>query len=483
MKSHYDIVIIGAGPAGQKAAILAAEYGASTLIIDEQQSPGGQIYRSVENSVLVNADILGSQYLQGKELASDFRQAAVDYLSGATVWNVTQSRDIYFSQEGQSFHVRGKHLIIATGARERPFPVPGWTLPGVMTAGAAQVMLKSSAAVADNAVFVGLGPLLYQVVQQYVSAGVPVAAVVDTTPWHNYWRAAGKARGAIAGREYLAKGLGWMREIRAAKIPIYYGADSVVLHGSGRVDGVEFNSRRQRNRIDTDTVFLHQGVIPDVSLTQLLECEHYWSPPQKCWCVKTDEWCRTSIAGISVAGDGAKIVGATASTACGAIAAIGALHQLSRIDEVEQATIAQEYIELIRSESKFRVFIDTLYQPQQNDRVPVNGDTLVCRCEEVSAQTINDLIDMGCTGPNQLKSYSRCGMGPCQGRFCGSTISEMIAMRREMAIDEVERFRLRPPIKPISLGELAALSGDIDHSTVGFSGNLDSRSATSSAES
>ncbi|MGA0098572.1 MAG: FAD-dependent oxidoreductase [Steroidobacteraceae bacterium] len=482
MKTHYDIVIIGAGPAGQKAAIVAAEYGALTLVIDEQPSPGGQIFRSIENSPLVDAEVLGSQYLQGRKLASEFRNAAVDYVNGASVWDVTHSGDIFYSREGQSYQVHGKHLIIASGARERAFPISGWTLPGVMMAGAAQIMLKSSAAVADNAVFVGLGPLLYQVIHQYVSAGVPVAAIVDTTPMGNYLRALGKATGAIAGLEYLTKGIGWIHDIRAAKIPIYNGADGVELYGSERVEGIRFNSRGHRHTIATESVFLHQGVIPNVSLTQLLECEHYWSPLQKCWCVKTDEWCRTSVDGISVAGDGARIGGATAATASGAIAAIGALRALGRIDGPKQKSIAGQYLIVARRESKFRLFIDTLYQPPQSDRVPENGETLVCRCEEISAQAINDLIDMGCTAPNELKSYTRCGMGPCQGRFCGSTISEMIALRREMPLAEVGYFRLRPPLKPISLGEMAALSGDIDRSTVGFSGNLDSRPVVTPAK-
>lgn len=473
MKSHYDIVIIGAGPAGQKAAIVAASSGVSILVLDEQNSPGGQVYRSVERPGVADVKILGTQYAQGKPLAAEFREANVDYLNNATVWQVSQEREVSFTMGGTSYSVTGKQLILAPGAQERPFPIRGWTLPGVKTAGAAQVMLKSFGTIVDDAVFVGTGPLLYLVVQQYVTAGIPVKAVLDTTPNSNYWRALTKPISGLAGLGDLLKGLGWINEIRAANVPIYRNVSDVTLLGENKVDSIKFSAGNKRKSISVDNVFLHQGVIPNTSITQSLRCNHHWSSSQMCWCASTDRWCLTSIPDIAIAGDGASISGAAAATAYGAVAAIGALVRLNRLDDSERNKLAKPFFDTLKSELRFRPFLEVLSRPRDDDRIPTDDKTIVCRCEEVTTKQINDLVDDGCVGPNQLKSFSRCGMGPCAGRFCGLTVSELIAKRRGVEMEEVGYYRVRPPIKPVTLGELGAMTTDFDPSIVGYSHRQD----------
>ena len=182
MKDHYDIAIIGAGPAGMTAATVAGNHGASVLLVDEQPEAGGQIYRAVGSQTIKDINIRGPDYYIGRGLVSALRGSGVETINGATVWQVSEDREIGVSRDGVARLIKADQVIIATGAQERPFPVPGWTLPGVMNAGGAQVLLKSSGVAMPDAVFIGTGPLLYLVAYQYLKAGVAIRAILDTTP-------------------------------------------------------------------------------------------------------------------------------------------------------------------------------------------------------------------------------------------------------------------------------------------------------------
>ena len=164
MSNQYDIIIIGAGPAGIAAAKMAAEHKAKVLILDEQAAPGGQIYRASEANADRNPDELGDAYHDGLPLVRAFRDSKVDYVSNATVWQLSEDRQVGYSKDGRASLLSANQIIVASGAQERPMPIPGWTLPGVMTAGAAQILLKESELAIENAVFCGTGPLLYLIV-------------------------------------------------------------------------------------------------------------------------------------------------------------------------------------------------------------------------------------------------------------------------------------------------------------------------------
>lgn len=157
----HDLIVIGAGPAGMTAALTASSHGLRTLLLDEQPRPGGQIYRNIGAISPSIAAVLGPDYLHGKTLTERLAHANVDTQFGSMVWDVAQDLTVSVQKNGRSFQVRAPQLIAATGAMERPSPIPGWTLPGVMNAGAAQIALKSSGAVpSGRVVLAGAGPLL-----------------------------------------------------------------------------------------------------------------------------------------------------------------------------------------------------------------------------------------------------------------------------------------------------------------------------------
>jgi NADPH-dependent 2,4-dienoyl-CoA reductase/sulfur reductase-like enzyme len=456
---RYDVAVIGAGPAGLAAACEAAETGASIVVLDEQPAPGGQIYRAVETPRAAAA-VLGDDYAAGARLVARFRACRLEYVPRATVWQVSPDRAIGVSVAGRARLITAAAVIIATGAIERPFPVPGWTLPGVMTAGAAQIVLKTAGYVAPGAVFVGQGPLLYLVAAQYLRAGVEVGALLDTTDRSNLLAAIPHLPGAWLAGPHLGRGLAYLREIRAAGVKTWTGISDIRITGEDRVTGVEFRRGRRRSSAAAEHVLLHQGIVPNVNLSRSIGCRHVWDEAQLAWRVATDEWGRTSVAGVYVAGDAAHVGGAEAAACRGRLAGLDALTRLGHQTEEQQRSRSRGAFRALRRELKVRRFLDELYRPLARFRVPTEDEVIVCRCEEVTAGEIRLAASLGCLGPNQLKSYCRAGMGACQGRECALTVTELIATLTRRPAGEVGDFRRRPPIKPVRLEELAALAGD-----------------------
>lgn len=460
----YDVAVIGGGPAGLAAATVAAGHGLSTVLIDEQATAGGQIYRSITETPALDRTILGPDYVRGVQLVEAFTASGARHLSGTTVWTVEPGFQIGTSVNGKAAFIGARHVILATGAMERPFPIPGWTLPGVLGAGAAQILMKSSGLVPEGPlVLAGTGPLLWLLAWQYDRAGVPVRALLDTAPAGGLWRAR-RHMGEFLRSPYLLKGLKLLLSVRR-RIPVIAGVTALGAEGGERLQAVVFKTADERQqRIDAQTLLLHQGVIPNPNLANAIGCAQEWDEGQLCWRSRTDPWGVTSIEGVSVAGDGAGIGGALVAEQRGRIAALDAAFRLGRLSREARDTAAGPVWAALRTANRGRAFLDQLYRPADALRIP-QGQTIVCRCEEVTAERIVEAVGHGCTGPNQAKAFLRCGMGPCQGRFCGTTVTELIAHHRQASPSEVGYFRLRPPVKPITLAELAALprsQADVD---------------------
>jgi len=457
MTPAIDVAVIGAGPAGMAAALTLRTHGLSVAVLDEQPSPGGQIYRAVATGPLRDGGILGPDYAQGRGLVEAFLSAGIDYRPGAVVWQVGPGAQIACTVDERAHRLAARAVLIATGAMERPMPVPGWTLPGVMTAGAAQILLKEAGVAKPHAVFAGTGPLLYLVATQYRRAGVPIKAVLDLTPGANVLPAVARALGALRASRYLVKGTEMMAGLAGLHVS---RIEEIRAEGEGRLEAVRYRRRGRWHRLETEALFLHQGVVPQTSLALAAGCAHDWDPSQLCWRPRLDAWGGSSAAGIAIAGDGAGIGGAVAAELSGRIAGLGLAEHLGRITEAERDRHAAPLLVARRRDLQVRPFLETLFRPGDAQRIPPEDATIVCRCEEVTAGALRVSLALGAQGPNQLKAFNRCGMGPCQGRLCGLTVSEMIAAARGLPVQAVGTYRIRPPVKPVTLGALAALDGE-----------------------
>lgn len=461
MAPDTDLCIVGAGPAGMAAAATAAEAGLACTVLDEQPQAGGQIYRGVTRSSPARRKVLGKDYAAGRSLAEGLDSARISHVRGATVWRVERDGTVAYSRGGRGHVLRARRILLATGALERPVPIPGWTLPGVMTAGAGQILLKSAGLIPERCVLAGAGPLVYLLAQQLVAAGSPPAALVETQPRAAAPRAAGHLPRALKGWRPLAKGLGMIAAIRRAGVPRYLGASGLEALGTEKVEGLAFTAGGRRREIAAETLLLHQGVVPNTQITRALGCEHVWDGPQACFRPVIDAWGTSTVKSVKVAGDGGGIAGAEAAELEGRIAALGAAHELGALSRQARDAAAGPLRPALTRAYAVRPLLDALYAPPPEVLYP-RDETVVCRCEEVTAGAIRRQAALGCQGPNQAKAMTRCGMGPCQGRYCGLTVTNLLSRETGRSPEAVGYYHIRAPLKPITVAELADLDGALD---------------------
>lgn len=461
-----DLVIIGAGPAGLSAAATAHALGLDALILDEQPAAGGQIYRNVERVTEQRpADLafLGRDYARGRTLARS--AVAVDRRQGATVWHIgpmtrSEGRQVVWSQDGRAQKVQARAVLLATGAMERPVPIPGWTLPGVTTVGALQTVLKQSGLFPQGrVVLAGSGPLLMLLASQYMAAGIRIEAILDTTPPGALNRAMlWLPLATIGAPRTILKG----RKLRAAygraAGEVWHGVTGIQAEGEGTLRTVRFTDASGVTReIAADTLALHEGVIPNPQLPRLVEAAHEWDSGQRCFRPVLDAYGASSAPGVYVAGDGGGVLGADAAEASGRVTAAAIALALARIAESERDLRAAPDLNRLTGQRWLRRFLDAMFPPP--DWIGrMAAASVVCRCEEVRAADIRKVAGHA-QGPNQLKAYTRAGMGPCQGRMCGHTVTELLAEAKAMAPEDVGYYHIRPPAKPVTIEELAALAG------------------------
>tara|TARA_R110002049_G_scaffold23781_3_gene84460 strand:+ start:68800 stop:70200 length:1401 start_codon:yes stop_codon:yes gene_type:complete len=453
-----DLIVIGAGPAGMSAARRAADCGLSVLVLDEQLSPGGQIYRDVDRASALRGDILGKDFTAGKLLTRQLCHDNITHLKGAVVWQIEDGSRVAYTHAGAGGVATARRILLATGALERPMPVPGWTLPGVMTAGAAQILLKQSGVVCEGAVLIGSGPLLYLIAAQMVRAGVPPLALIETQTHRDFARSLRHLGGALRGWRYLVKGLGMLWRLHRARVPRYTGATDIAIEGDRAAQAVTFRSGGTSQRIACDTVLLHHGVVPNTQTARSIGIPHHWDDRQACFVPECDAWGRAAVVqSVFIAGDGAGIGGAKAAAIAGEIAALEIARDLHQLTPENRDAAARPLKAGLSKERAARPFIDTAY-PAYRAALSPQDATIICRCEEVTAGDIRHMAKLGCLGPNQTKAFGRAGMGPCQGRYCGLTVTRLLSEANGLSPEATGHYRIRPPIKPVTLGEIAAMT-------------------------
>lgn len=446
------------------AAIEAARFGASVVLLDENPRPGGQIYRDVTRNDCEEKGYLGPDYWRGKQLAASFSASNIDYAPRATVWSVESPPD----SDAQTRHsvcvtignmarmIESSAVILATGAQERPMPLPGWTLPGVMTAGAAQIALKTIGAIpVGPTILAGCGPLLYLLASQLIDAGVNDLTLLDTAQ-SLFRTSVMRQLPQFLFSSYLLKGIGLLLKVRR-RANIVSDIRSIAIIGLGSVQGVRFVSGNKEHFMPANSVLLHQGVIPSINLINAAGAELTWNENQRTFQPIADQVGRTTKPGIYVAGDGGGIEGAQAAEVRGRIAALAAVSDLGFVSPRAVEAPINSLNRQARYLARGRKFLDALYAPRQSFLKPSNPETLVCRCEEITAGKLREVIALGPPGPNQLKTFVRCGMGQCQGRLCAATITEIMADEIHVEPSVIGTFRFRSPVKPVRLGELAHL--------------------------
>lgn len=459
MSSQVDLLIIGAGPAGLSAACAARACGLEVVLVDEQPAPGGQLLRNIETPMAKDA-LDSKEYTAGMQLVRDFYNSGATYLPETTVWGCEQ-RSVFCTTQGKPVTLLFSSLVVASGAMERPVPFPGWTLPGVMGAGGADILLRSGGSLCPSSdspvVLAGNGPLLLLLAQHLLHAGVKIAAWLDTGTWSQRIIGAGLLPLGILDREYLVKGMKMGLQILKNKIPIIRGVSHLQALGTGRLEAVRWHSGEKTHELPAHALLRHEGVIPRTHITRALNVHHLWDSLQRCWYPSTTEDGETSIERVFVTGDGACAHGGDIARLKGALTGVAVARKLGVISEGEALFRTAETRKELHSLQRARAFLRHIFAPNP-EVYNVPDETLVCRCECVTAADIRRAVAEGFREVNEVKRFTRCGMGPCQGRMCGPALAEIVSAAQSLSPEAVGALQIRQPLRPVSLQHYCEVS-------------------------
>jgi NADPH-dependent 2,4-dienoyl-CoA reductase/sulfur reductase-like enzyme len=457
----YDIAVLGAGPAGMAAATEAARRGARTALLEESPQPGGQVYRAAPPGYAMPDD---PDKRAGDALRAALARSGAALRTGHRVWSlgggplVPQGMAaapfrVDALQEGAPVTLEARALILCPGTQERIIPFPGWTLPGVIGLAAATILLKAQGLLPGRRVVVaGAGPLLYAVAAKLHKAGAEVAAVADLATRGEWARA---VPALLARPDLLARGIAWRAQLAARSVPVLPAHRVAAAEGGAVLERVRVQplAGGSTESFDCDALCIGHGLTPATEATRLFRAQHRYDRAAGGWVPVLDADRRTSVARLYVAGDGAGVRGAAAAPAAGRLAALAALRDIEKLDSRAHARARwRPFAEHWRASRTGAAMARMMaLRPALVEAIP--PEAVVCRCEGVTRAAIEAALDDGATEMNQLKQFTRCGMGPCQGRLCGEAAAELVARRvgsREQAGFATGRMPLRPvPMEPL----------------------------------
>lgn len=486
-----DLLIVGAGPAGLAAAEAAARAGEVATVLDERPHPGGQYFKQLAPSHrFAGSRGRDRQFASGSDLIERIRAAGVEFVSSATVWCAhaggpggtghgtnAAAAEVDVFVDGHARRYRARQLVIAAGAYERAHPVPGWTLPGVMTTGAAQTLARAYRVAPGARVLVaGNGPLNLQVACELAAGGVEVAAVAETAP-----PPTARPGAALAASRHapglVRQGIAYRAVLARRRIPVLHRHVLVRVEGHddervrravlARIDAHGNTVAGSERAIDVDAVCTGYGFHPSTELTRLLGCEHRWNPDAGSLEVVRDDEAMTSLAGIFVPGDGGGMGGAHAALAEGTLAGLAAARNLGRVLSPGLRALARRARRERDRARRFQSALWSLFAAPREFPALVGDDVAVCRCESVGAETLRACIAAGADESGALKRLTRVGMGRCQGRYCGPRIAAWCADARGDTPNPFRLFAPRFPVKPVPAFALAREKPEWSHDDQG----------------
>lgn len=452
---NVDVAVVGAGPAGIAAALAAMARGCSVLVIDSAARAGGQIWRQPRAGPGSHGPGDGSPgHATGAQVLAGFAQSGITHWSAATVFGATAGR-LEIERGGAVEIVAARCVVLATGARDLVVPFPGWTLPGVLTAGAAQVLVRGHGVQPGRrALVAGSGPLLLPTAASLLASGCTVVGVHEAASWPELLRAAPAVVGD-AGRRREA--LHFVKLLRAARVPYRTRMGIVAARGESAVEQVVVAplDRRGRPRPEAtqtfavDLVCVGHGLQPQVELAAMLGCALHHDPVLGGVHVVTGHAGETSVEGVYAAGECAGVAGADVARIEGELAGTAIAHALGR--PVPAAALAA----LVRRRRRARASARALlapFAPKPGWFAAVSPDTVVCRCEDVTRSQLEQAAAQCGRDLRSVKLATRAGMGPCQGRTCARVIAELLDTDRVAAAAAVQW-----PLWPLPLQVLAAV--------------------------
>jgi thioredoxin reductase len=472
----FDLVVVGAGPAGLSAALTASDHGLRVVVVDEQHDVGGQIFRQAPSTFRGPPSSAFKSYAFGQPLLERARRSqSIEWRFGATAWGVfrpehNNSVCVAIAQGDHTELLEGRALIVATGAYDLPVAFPGWTLPGVMSAGGVQTLVKSQfIRPGKRFVLAGSHPLLLLVADLLVQAGAEVVEVAIARP-----RPALKE--LLAGWPAVPGHLGLLaqtaqslRRVLRHGVPIRFGTLVLRAEGDEAVQRVTLCNADHdwqavpgtERTVDADTLVVGFGLLASSELARQAGCVSEWKPAEGGWVVQHDEGMRTSVERVYVAGEPAGVQGAELAFLEGRLAALSVVADAHPGAPLPKRQDAQHKTRrAIAQAHRFTDVVLRFFAPRLDAlaRLPT-ADTVVCRCEEVTLGTVQRFLadNPHVSDVNSVKLACRTGMGFCQGRYCQHTVAHVLAQARQTAVKDLGVFTAQVPVKPISVAALGQL--------------------------
>ncbi len=477
---HRDVVIVGAGPAGLGAAAVLREHGLEVTLIDEQPRAGGQILRQPPRTFTVARWLSAKLYDRVKAAlnAMNDDRTDVDWRMSSSVLGILRpspyraggrraGHELWIQGPSGCYFLHASAVLVAAGCYERPLAFPGWTLPGVMGAGAIQGFVKSQQFVPGKRfLLAGSHPLQLVVADQLLSAGADVAAVVFTQRMQRALKALAHPQVLLQNSQQFLETARMLRRLRRARVPLIFGASIVRAEGTNAVeratiatlrpDGAMDNDRQQV--FDCDRVGVCHGFLASSELPRQAGASVRWREHAGGWLVDHDEWFESSIANLFVAGEVTGVAGADAALEKGRVAAVGLLRALGRIDDRRAARLAQPFRRRLAGIQRFADLLHELASPPpQLPDLTMTGETILCRCEAIRRDEFEQQLreNPHVVSSDAAKLLTRVGMGLCQGRMCGDNVVRALAQMRGLSAADIGPFQAQAPVKPVELDALA----------------------------
>jgi NADPH-dependent 2,4-dienoyl-CoA reductase/sulfur reductase-like enzyme len=459
-----DVCVVGAGAAGLSAAAAAAAVGASVIVLDGFPRPGGQYYMQPPPSASVDRN---PQVAAGAALIADAERAGARILPGREVWGVFSQGassgeagfTLHAAGDGGAVRVEARAIVVATGAHDRVVPFPGWTLPGVMTPGAGQRLAKLSGTPPGRRTLIaGSGAFLLPVASSILKAGGEIAAIFEAD--NRIFEAAR----IVARHPSIWKELAQLaRPLFRAEFEVHRGAVVVAALGDDRVRAVRLatlddtgtpDPSKTFEIDDIDALLVGYGFRPHVELTAALGCAHGFDEAAGGWfCLAAAATGATSAAGVYAAGETTGIAGARPAVLSGRIAGLAAAESLGLADTSRERA---RLVDRRRAPAAFAAALNAHFAPPAGLAAAITDDTVMCRCEDVTAGEVRAALADGADDVFGSKLWTRAGMGLCQGRVCGFGLARLIAAERGVDPEDVGFNAPRLPLRPVKLSTMRA---------------------------
>lgn len=462
-----DVLVVGAGPAGLSAARVTANAGLDVLVVDERRRPGGQFFKQPASGFEVAEEFLDSQFTAGRRLIHDAEASGARFSFGTTAWGVFDGYRIAATTADTNLLISAKRIVLSPGAYERALPVPGWTLPGVMTTGAAQTLLRAyQTAPGQRVLIAGNGPLNLQVADELCRSGVEVAAVAElaAAPWRGALSSALSM--TLASPSLALAGVRHLSRLARRRVPVHYqhvlisvdGKEKVSHASIAAVDSVGNIISGTEQRFEVDAVCLNYGFLPQSELPRALGCKFDYDLATGMLSARRSDDGRTNVAEVFIAGDAGGLGGAKVAADQGQLAGLAVINDL--LPSSGAGTAAARTRRRLRRNADFQHALWRVFRGPTVNLQLAESETPICRCEDIQRWDFDQLLRRKHAGLAAIKKATRAGMGRCQGRYCMTLITALAVEHGHAPARAGDFFAPRPPAKPLAIGRLCEPCGN-----------------------